>query len=125
MPGWLIPSLYSDYARSAASGSPSPPAIDDMTRVFYHNREDIVSMVPLAAMPCSPFENSGNDWLKQPLHPVDCASLGRGLQEVGWPPPGAPPSLGHGVRGGRGLPVPAPSRPPAPAAGRRPPGGGR
>ncbi len=56
VPGWLIPSLYSDYARSAASGSPSPTAIDDMTRVFYHNREDIVSMVPLAAMLCSPFE---------------------------------------------------------------------
>ncbi len=84
VPGWLIPSLYSDYARSAAAGSPSPPAIDDMTRVFYHNREDIVSMVPLAAILCSPFENTGNDWLKQPLHPVDCVSLGRSFEELGW-----------------------------------------
>ena len=82
VPGWLIPSMYSEYARSAASGSPSPTAIDDMTRVFYHNREDIVSMVPLAAMLCAPFEEDRTTGgSSEAYHPVDNVS---GEFEDGW-----------------------------------------
>lgn len=84
VPGWLIPSLYSDYARGLASGSLTPTVVEDMARVFYHNREDIVSMVPLAAILCQPFEDAGNGWSQQPLHPVDCVSLGRCFEELGW-----------------------------------------
>jgi uncharacterized protein YprB with RNaseH-like and TPR domain len=40
VPGALIPQLYVDYMRTQQAG--------EMQRVFYHNREDIVSMVALA-----------------------------------------------------------------------------
>jgi hypothetical protein len=40
VPGSLIPQLYIDYVRTGQAGA--------MRRVFYHNREDIVSMVALA-----------------------------------------------------------------------------
>ena len=40
VPGSLIPYLYLDYVRTGNAG--------EMSRVFYHNREDIVSMVSLA-----------------------------------------------------------------------------
>ncbi|MEA3336861.1 MAG: ribonuclease H-like domain-containing protein [Chloroflexota bacterium] len=76
VPGWLIPSLYQEYARS---GNPT-----EMVRVFYHNREDIVSMVPLAAMLCAPFEGDGDGMIESPHHPADCASLGRSFEELGW-----------------------------------------
>lgn len=39
VPGALIPALYIDYLRTQQAG--------EMRRVFYHNREDIVSMVAL------------------------------------------------------------------------------
>ncbi|HSN75524.1 MAG TPA: ribonuclease H-like domain-containing protein, partial [Anaerolineae bacterium] len=42
VPGWLIPSIYQEYARS--QGQPRSEVVDDMARVFYHNREDIVNM---------------------------------------------------------------------------------
>jgi hypothetical protein len=84
VPGWLIPSLYSDYARGLASGALSPTTVDDMARVFYHNREDIVSMVPLSALLCWPFEDNGNGWLQQPIDPIDAVSLGRCFEELGW-----------------------------------------
>jgi hypothetical protein len=84
VPGWLIPSIYSDYARGLAAGTVSPALVEDMARVFYHNQEDIASMVPLAANLCWPFENNGSTWLRQPLHPVDCVSLGRCFEELGW-----------------------------------------
>ena len=40
VPGSMIPQLYVDYVRTQQAG--------EMQRVFYHNREDIVSMVSLA-----------------------------------------------------------------------------
>ncbi len=41
VPGALIPALYLEYLRSGQAG--------EMRRVFYHNREDIVSMAALAS----------------------------------------------------------------------------
>jgi uncharacterized protein YprB with RNaseH-like and TPR domain len=41
VPGALIPALYLDYLRTGQAG--------EMRRVFYHNREDIVSMAALAS----------------------------------------------------------------------------
>jgi uncharacterized protein YprB with RNaseH-like and TPR domain len=44
VPGWLIPSLYAEYARRGDAG--------DMPRIFYHNAQDILSLVTLAARMC-------------------------------------------------------------------------
>jgi uncharacterized protein YprB with RNaseH-like and TPR domain len=44
VPGWLIPSLYADYARSGDAR--------EMPRIFYHNAQDILSLVTLAARMC-------------------------------------------------------------------------
>ncbi len=41
VPGWLIPSLYADYARSGDAR--------EMPRIFYHNAQDILSLVTLTA----------------------------------------------------------------------------
>lgn len=41
VPGWLIPGLYGDYVRSRDAR--------EMPRIFYHNAQDILSLVILAA----------------------------------------------------------------------------
>src|SRR6185503_18826427 len=41
VPGWMIPQLYVDYLRTGDAR--------EMQRVIYHNAEDILSMVTLAA----------------------------------------------------------------------------
>lgn len=76
VPGWLIPSLYQDYARTGDSTA--------MARVFYHNREDVVNMVPLAAILSAPFEAAGQVLPDLSLDPIDAVSLGRCYEELGW-----------------------------------------
>ena len=44
VPGWMIPGLYQEYVRSGDAG--------DMPRIFYHNVQDILSLVTLAARQC-------------------------------------------------------------------------
>jgi uncharacterized protein YprB with RNaseH-like and TPR domain len=44
VPGWLIPSLYGDYARTGDAR--------EMPRIFYHNAQDILSLVTLTARMC-------------------------------------------------------------------------
>jgi hypothetical protein len=44
VPGWLIPGLYVDYARSGDAR--------EMPRIFYHNVQDILSLVTLTARMC-------------------------------------------------------------------------
>jgi uncharacterized protein len=44
VPGWLIPSLYAEYARTGDAS--------EMPRIFYHNAQDILSLVTLAAHLC-------------------------------------------------------------------------
>jgi hypothetical protein len=44
VPGWLIPDLYIDYARSGDAR--------EIMRVFYHNAQDILSLVTLIARQC-------------------------------------------------------------------------
>ncbi len=82
VPGWLIPSIYQEYARS--HGQPRPEVLDDMARVFYHNREDIVSMAPLAAMLCAPFDREVAWAQAASLPAVDWVSLGRCYEELDW-----------------------------------------
>ncbi len=55
VPGWLIPSLYMDYARTGDAA--------EMPRIFYHNAQDILSLVTLAAQLCK--------LLTSPLPPED------------------------------------------------------
>jgi uncharacterized protein YprB with RNaseH-like and TPR domain len=55
VPGWLIPSLYTDYVRSGDAR--------EMPRIFYHNAQDILSLVTLAARM--------SDLLAGPLSPGD------------------------------------------------------
>jgi uncharacterized protein len=45
VPGWLIPGMYGDYVRSRDAR--------EMPRIFYHNAQDILSLVTLAARLCS------------------------------------------------------------------------
>jgi uncharacterized protein YprB with RNaseH-like and TPR domain len=45
VPGWLIPSLYADYARTGDAR--------EMPRIFYHNAQDILSLVTLTAHLCA------------------------------------------------------------------------
>jgi hypothetical protein len=44
VPGWLIPSLYVEYARTGDAR--------EMPRIFYHNAQDILSLVTLTARQC-------------------------------------------------------------------------
>ena len=44
VPGWLIPNLYLDYAQSGDAA--------EMPRIFYHNAQDILSLVTLTAQMC-------------------------------------------------------------------------
>jgi uncharacterized protein len=73
VPGWLIPSLYADYARSGDAR--------EMPRIFYHNAQDILSLVTLTARMC--------DLLVMPLPwdehlpGDDLYGLGRLLHELG------------------------------------------
>ncbi|MBN1312162.1 MAG: ribonuclease H-like domain-containing protein [Anaerolineae bacterium] len=47
IPGWLIPTLYQQYLQTGSAR--------EMLRVFYHNEQDILSMVVLAARLASVF----------------------------------------------------------------------
>jgi len=73
VPGWLIPSLYTEYARTGDAR--------EMPRIFYHNAQDILSLVTLAAEQC--------DLLSLPLPPdsavpgEDLYGLGRFLCDLG------------------------------------------
>jgi uncharacterized protein YprB with RNaseH-like and TPR domain len=73
VPGWLIPSLYTDYARSGDAR--------EMPRISYHNIQDILSLVTLTARMC--------DLITAPLPPEgdlpgeELYGLGRFLEEMG------------------------------------------
>ena len=62
VPGWLIPGLYVDYARSGDAR--------EMPRIFYHNAQDILSLVTLTARMC--------DLILMPL-PADAGVPGEDL----------------------------------------------
>lgn len=72
VPGWMIPSLYQQFLQG---GDATPIA-----RVFYHNREDIVSMAALAALLCRACLAPTED---ESLHPIDRVALARALEEAG------------------------------------------
>ncbi len=74
VPGWMIPQMYFDYLQR---GDARP-----MSQVFYHNAQDILSLVTLSAY----LGRVGGDPLGQCLlHGEDLYSLGRFLERVGEP----------------------------------------
>lgn len=90
VPGYLIPQLYVDYLRTGDT--------TDMRRVIYHNAEDILSMVTLAAHILETFEDPTGDsrtgldclrlalWHDDHQHPLEAdeayrAAMARGLPQ--------------------------------------------
>jgi uncharacterized protein YprB with RNaseH-like and TPR domain len=73
VPGWLIPSLYVDYARSGDAR--------EMPRIFYHNGQDILSLVTLAARMCDLLVTSP-PW-DEHMPGDDLYGLGRMFYELG------------------------------------------
>lgn len=69
VPGWLIPSLYHNYLRTGDAR--------ELTRVFYHNQMDMLSMVTLGARIFRNLAASRCD------DPVDQLSLGRWQADLG------------------------------------------
>lgn len=68
VPGSLIPQLYADYLRNGDGRM--------MQRVFYHNREDIISMGALAEVICSAFAEPTSTGSGH-LQPLDLLSMAR------------------------------------------------
>ncbi len=74
VPGWLIPSLYADYARSGDAR--------EMPRIFYHNAQDILSLVTLMARQCDLLAASFSEG---DVPGEDLYGLGRLFHELGQP----------------------------------------
>ncbi len=70
VPGWLIPYLYADYVRSGDARR--------MPDIFYHNAQDILSLVTLAVHICDLI-----DTLPEKIPEEDLYGLGRIWQEMG------------------------------------------
>jgi uncharacterized protein len=75
VPGWLIPELYLRYVRSGEAR--------EMPRIFYHNAQDILSLVALTVQLCNLLAGTEPPIARQPGE--DLYSLGRFLQETGQP----------------------------------------
>jgi uncharacterized protein YprB with RNaseH-like and TPR domain len=73
VPGYLIPGLYLDYVRSGDAR--------EMPGIFYHNAQDILSLVTLTARMCDLLVNSVSE--VEPLPEEDLYGLARFLQEIG------------------------------------------
>ena len=74
VPSWQIPTMYADYLRTGDAR--------DITSVFYHNQQDILSMVVLAGYMCQVF---ANPWTTPSVCSADFYSLGRIYQALSWP----------------------------------------
>ena len=75
VPGHLIPQLYSDYLRSGDAR--------DISRIFYHNREDIISTAALAERLSQAFGQGCDPGHTGDLHGLDWLSLGRSYEARG------------------------------------------
>jgi len=80
VPGHLIPRLYADFLRSGDAGR--------MGDIFYHNREDIVSMVSLAETLSHAFGRVPDPEQPpgaRPLHGAEWVALGRVYEQLEEP----------------------------------------
>jgi len=74
VPGWLIPELYVEYTRTGDARN--------LARVFYHNAQDILSLVILSARLCS-FLAGDEQRADGPLPGEDLYGLGGLLLDLG------------------------------------------
>ncbi len=72
VPGWLIPNLYFQYLQTGDAS--------ELVGVFYHNHEDILSMVTLATHLARLF---ADPWQEETLHAVDVAALAWSYDQAG------------------------------------------
>ncbi len=77
VPGALIPDIYRQYYLTGGS-------TDMLARVFYHNLQDIVSMVLLAFRMARNFEPDDLAPYLAELDPLECLSLGRCYEALNW-----------------------------------------
>jgi uncharacterized protein len=77
VPGWMIPDIYREYYRTGIAG-------EMLTRVFYHNLEDISSMAALAARMVGLFRPRGLEAEAAELHPLEWLSLARCYRDLSW-----------------------------------------
>ena len=73
VPGHLIPDLYTAFLRTGDAG--------EIRRVFYHNGEDIVTMVALAERLSRAYDASAGE----PLDGLDLAALGKVYERANQP----------------------------------------
>lgn len=66
VPSWQIPALYADYLRTGDA--------QEIARVFYHNQQDVLSLVVLAGHMCQLFTDP---WASHPVAVADLYSVGR------------------------------------------------
>ena len=74
VPGWLIPSLYDRYVRTGDAR--------EMPGIFYHNVQDILSLVTLTARMCALLVPSGE--VEDETPGEDLYGLARLYQDLGW-----------------------------------------
>jgi hypothetical protein len=76
VPGWLVPAIYRQYLSSGEAS--------ELPRVFYHNLEDILSLVTLATRLGRLFVTDGDLASTLATVPaIDRVSLGRAYEELG------------------------------------------
>lgn len=77
VPGYLIPGIYQQFYRTGV-------VTDMLVRVFSHNLYDILSMPLLAARMARFFREDQLPGALARLHPLECVSLGRCYEALGW-----------------------------------------
>ena len=77
VPGYLIPDIYRQYYLTGV-------ATEMLAHVFYHNLEDIASMVVLGAHMARFFRPENPAERLPELHPLECWSLGRCYDALDW-----------------------------------------
>ena len=77
VPGWMIPDIYREYYRTGI-------ATDMLAHVFYHNLQDVLSMVLLAERLVRLFRVAELTEEVARLHPLECLSLGRCYEMLDW-----------------------------------------
>ncbi len=75
--GALIPDIYRQYYLTG-------DGVEMLARVFYHNLQDIVSMVLLAVRMARGFDPDNLAPYLTELHPLECLSLGRCYEALNW-----------------------------------------
>lgn len=77
VPSYLIPDIYRTYYLTGV-------ATEMLARVFYHNLQDVVSMALLGARMARHFRREAVEEQSDALDPLECVSLARCYDALGW-----------------------------------------